>query len=138
MYREVLNEHYYGDAVRVIFIIAGLAMILMFPFFSSILKIPIFLPIVTVIILAVLSGFLNPKQMWIIVANTVVSMLACAAFQYYAVEAYLHLSPNPMTISFFWANQILAVLFFVALYLSVKTLRGKILNKNEPPTEIEV
>lgn len=127
MNQEVLKEHYYGDAIRVIFIIAGLAMIVMFPFFSSILRIPIFVPILTVIILAILSGFLNPKQIWPTVANTVVAIVACSAFQYYATSAYLHLSPNVTTnIVFFWTNQILALLFFVAIYLSVKTLRGRL------------
>jgi hypothetical protein len=132
MLHEVLREHYYGDAIRVIFIVSGLAMLLTLPFFSPILKIPIFLPIITVLALAILGGFLNPRQFWIIITNVLVSLFACATFQYYAITAYLYLSPAfAINVAFFWTNQILAVLFFIALYLSVKTLRGKILTKDK-------
>lgn len=134
MYKEVLNEHYYGDAVRVIFVVAGLAMIVMFPFFSNILKIPVLVPILAVLILAVLGGFLNPEQTWIIALNTAVSILGCGIFQYYAVHAYLNLSPtSDINVAFFWANQVLAILFFVAIYLSVKTLRGKLVRSSSAP-----
>ena len=124
---EIIKEHYYGDAVRVIFVVAGLAMIVMFPFFSSLLKIPVILPIIFVLALAIFGGFLNPKQLWIIVVNTIISVLACAIFQYYAVTAYLNLSPEiQINVWFFWINQALAVLFFLSIYLSVKSWRGKV------------
>ena len=127
MDNDIVKEHYYGDAVRVIFVVAGLAMIVMFSFFCSLLKIPVILPIIFVLALAIFGGFLNPKQLWIIVVNTIISVLACAIFQYYAVDAYLTLSPTaPLNVWFFWMNQILAVLFFVATYLSVKSWRGKV------------
>lgn len=134
MYKEILNEHYYGDAVRVIFIVAGLVMIIIFPFFSNILKIPVVVPILAVLILAVLGGFLNPRQTWIIAVNTVVSILGCGIFQYYAANAYLTLSPtSDINVAFFWANQVLAILFFVAIYLSVKSFRGKLVSSPSAP-----
>lgn len=127
MENENKIEHYYGDIVRNIFIVAGIIMVVMLPFFSSLIKVPITLSIVAILALAIFAGFLNPKQLWIIVSNSIISIVACAVFEYYAVTSYLNLDPSvSLNVRFFWVNQFLAILFFVAIYLSVKSFRGKI------------
>ena len=131
MGNEVSKEHYYGDAVRTIFIIVGIVMLVMLPFFSSLMEMSlVHVSIVVILTLAVLAGFLNPRHLWIIALDTVVSIGAFAIFEYYAVHTYL--SPTgdlQLSIKFFWINQVLALLSFIAIYLSAKSLRGKILAK---------
>lgn len=124
-------EHYYGNSVRTLFIITGILMVVSLPFFSSLLNIPLYVSLIAILGLAVFGGFLNPVQKWIIVANTVISVAAFVGFEYYAVHTYKSLPPDvPLHVAFFWINQAFALLFFLAVYLSVKTLRGKILKNN--------
>lgn len=128
---ETLNlYHYYGDKIRVLFIITGILMVITLPYFNSIVHVPVAISLVAILALAVLGGFLNPVQRWIIISDTIASILGFAAFEYYAIETYIRVSPDAqLSIIFYWVNQIFALLFFLSVYLCVKTLRGKILSK---------
>ena len=132
MDKEAL-EHYYGDRVRTLFVIAGLIMVFSYPFFRPLINEPLSLSIIGSLILAVFGGLMNPKQKWVIFLNTVIPVIAFMFFEYYAVISYIDLSPAEKTIrnihgAFFWTNQILAIIFFLATYLSTKTLRGALLS----------
>lgn len=121
--------HYYGDTVRVLFVVGGLIIIISYPFFSSFIKAPVPFSIIGCIALAVFGGFMNPKQKWIMALNIIISIGAFIAFEYSAVYAYLNLSPTQdIHIAFFWVNQALSLLFFFASYFSTKTFRGSIVN----------
>jgi len=122
-------SHYYGDSVRTLFVLGGLIMVVAYPFFSSFISLPIPLSIIGAIALAVFAGLMNPKQKWIMVFNTIISIAAFMVFEYYAIYAYLHLSPTEgVHVAFFWVNQVLSLIFFFASYLSTKTLRGSFLS----------
>jgi len=121
------SYHYYGDTVRTLFIIGGLIMLASYPFFSSFISAPISFSIIGCIALAVFGGLMNPKQRWIMILNTIISIGAFIIFEYSAVYAYLNLSPTlQIHVTFFWVNQILSLLFFCAAYLATKTIRGTI------------
>ncbi len=127
---EEVSYHYYGDSVRLLFFFGGLIMIISYPFFASFIKAPIAFSVIGCISLAVFAGLMNPKQKWIIVLNTIISIAAFIVFEYSAVYAYLYLSPaESIHLAFFWVNQLLSLLFFFSAYLSTKTLRGHFLNK---------
>jgi hypothetical protein len=120
--------HYYGDRIRGLFMFTGILMVVSLPFFSSLIQVPIMVSILGILALAVLGGFLNPSQKWIIVADTFVAIFGFIAFEYYAVKAYLAVPPvSVLNTYFYWLNQIFALLFFLTVYLCIKTLRGKIL-----------
>lgn len=124
--------HYYGDQVRILFVIAGLIMIVTYPFFSPIIGIPTPVAIIGFAVLAIFGGFMNPKQRWVIVISSIFSVLAFIVFEYSAVNAYMKLSPTKnINVAFFWVNQALALIFFYAAYLSTKTLRGMIVAEKE-------
>lgn len=116
--------HYYGNIIRLIFVISGLIMAISFPFFSKLINLPLPIAIFAVLVLAILGGLINPKQKWVILLNAIAPMIAFCTFEYYAVSTYLNYVPNSIDISFFWINQILALMFFVATYLEIKTLRA--------------
>ncbi len=119
-------SHYYGDTVRSIFIISGALMIVGLPFFSSIIPFPISLSIIAILVLGIFGGFQNPLQKWVIRANAYISVAGFLIFAYYAVHAYMSLSPDyRINVYFFWVNEVLALLFFLSVYLSIKSLRGK-------------
>jgi hypothetical protein len=123
------NYHYYGDAVRVLFIVGGLIMLVFYPFFSSFIKAPTAFSIIGVVALVIFAGLMNPRQKWIMVLNTIISISALAVFEYAAVYTYLNLPPaQGVHVVFFWVNQALSLLFFFAAYLSTKTIRGALIN----------
>lgn len=125
---DEINYHYYGDRIRGLFVFTGVLMTITLPFFSSIIKLPITISLIAMLGLAILGGFLNPVQKSIIVIDTIVSIVAFLVFEYYAVTTYMYAEPGvSMNVYFYWLNQIFALLFFLAVYLSIKTLRGKML-----------
>src|SRR5574343_10099 len=132
MYNELQNleikRHYYGDAVRIIFIITGISMVAFLPFFSEIINLPIIYSVVGVLALAIVGGVLNPKQFYSIFINMIVSIIGFAIFEYYAIYTYSGLSSGVgRETLFFWVNQAFALLF-VATYLSVKSVRGRLVS----------
>lgn len=113
--------HYYGDNVRVLFVLAAVVMIAMLPFFSD--RLPISTPasIFVIVILGLAAGFTSPRQTWILTLNVLISLVGTIGFGYFGVMEY-------QTYSFqgalFWINEGLAVVFLFSLYFSAKTLRG--------------
>ena len=133
--RDIITYNYYGDKIRGLFMIAGVLMVIGLPFFAKIIDLPVTISIIAFLALAILGGFLNPIQKWIIILDSVVSVLAFAGFEYYAVHTYVNMTPNtPIEMWFFWFNQIFAVLFFIAIYLSMKTVRGRLMAEKSKVT----
>lgn len=125
--QEVVPAHYYGDTIRAIYVVAGAFMILAFPYFSSILGLPILIPLIVILVLGIFGGLVSPEQAWVMRSYAIISVLGLIVFEYYAVatyNGYVHAGEF-----FFWGNQILALCFFVATYLSVKTIRGVVFHK---------
>jgi len=117
--KEDKLPHYYGDTIRLIFVIGGIGMLLTLPVFQDRINLPIFISIIAMLGIGVTAGLTNPRQRWVIIFNAVASALGFFIFEYYAVDAF-----TGRVDLFFLANQFLALLFFIALYYSVKTLRG--------------
>ncbi len=123
---QIISRHYYGDTVRAIFLIAGVMMLVTFPFFSNLVPTPLWVSISVMVLLVVFGGLINPVQRWILVVNSFIPIIGFALFEYQAAYGYLHLTPlESRGPAFFWSNQLLALLFFVAIYLSIKTVRGR-------------
>lgn len=124
-----ITYHYHGDKIRILFVVTGILMAGTLPMFSSLINLPITVSIMGIVLLAILGGFLNPAQKWIIYIDTIASVVAFITFEYYAVYTYLNLSPDVvLNVYFYWVNQIAALLFFLATYLCVKTVRGRMLS----------
>lgn len=125
--RNMPTRHYYGDLARILFICGGLIMLTTLPILGNIVPVPYFVSIILILVLSVLAGVTNPVQKWINLVNVFVSVVAFVVFEYYSVDAYTHTKG----FFFFFVNQVLAIIFFVALYYCTKTLRGKLQNTNK-------
>ena len=123
---DLIHLHYYGRTIRSIFLIAGVLMIVSFPFFSDLVPVPLPVSIGIMALLVVFGGLMNPAQRWILLVNTIVPLLGFILFEYQAAYGYEHLQTmDTRGPAFFWVNQIISLLFFIATYLSVKTARGR-------------
>lgn len=118
------KAHYYGDLIRKLFLTAALFMLIMLPFMNRFLEVPLYFSILILIAISVFAGITNPVQKWVAVFNFAIAVVGVVAAEYQAVNGYTMYSITHRT---FWANQILAIIFLVALYYSTKTVRGMLL-----------
>ena len=112
-------EHYHGDIVRKLFIAGGVIMIAALPFFYQYIPFSLSYSLLALIIIAFFAGIIAPTEKWIIALNAAVAAVAVFIFEYYAVNGYIEAH-----YFFSFGNQVLAVIFFVAFYYGVKTVRG--------------
>lgn len=119
--------HYYGDIVRKLFIAGALVMLASLPFVQWFIPLPIFLSVLFILAIVLAAGFLAPTQKWTIIVDVCLAGLAVLAFEDYAVQSYFH-----SQILFFVVNQILAIVFFIAFYYAVKTVRGTFFTNRTP------
>lgn len=120
-YREI--PHYHGDKVRILFVIAGLLMLFALPFYQHIIPIPIIFSILAILIIGFMAGITNPRLMSIALTDMIISLSGFFIFEYMSISFF---DENKL---FALVNQILAGIFFIAIYFSTKTLRGFLLNR---------
>lgn len=120
-------RHYHGGTVRRLFLLGGIIMLLALPFTFSKLSILIFtISLFAVLVVGVGAGFMSPTQKWVVVLDLFISAFAFVVFEFVAVDEYV----AEHTLGFiFWVNQVLALIFFFALYYTSKTLRGRFFDR---------
>lgn len=124
--KDKFVDHYYGDLVRRLFFAGALIMLVALPFFGELIEIPPMVSIFAIVVVGIAAGFTNPRHTAILVLNVIISITALVTFEYYTIDSYLKLG---FSSAFLWINQLLSVIFFLALYFSIKTLRGHILSR---------
>lgn len=127
---KLLTRHYYGDAVRFLFMLAAIIMLITLPFLSGKLPVSIYVAIFMILVIGILAGITNPLQKWISILNAVISVGALSAFEYYAVKSLI---ASHIATLYFITNQVLAFVFLFALYYSIKTLRALYLKEKPHP-----
>ena len=95
-------------------------MIVTLPFFVEEIKQPLIISLVAILLVGMAAGLTSPRHPWTATMNVFVSAGGVLVFENYAVDWY---SRYGSVGNFFWANQLLAVIFLLALYYSLKTLR---------------
>lgn len=113
--------HYYGDIVRRLFLAAGVIMLVATPFFAQFLPVPAVLSLLAVLAISVAAGLTNPLQRWAMLLDVAAALIGLVVFEYHAISRFAEMPPL-----LFMVDQVLAVIFFFALYFSVKTVRGVI------------
>lgn len=115
--------HYYGDTVRKLFFASGFLMLVTYPFFQERLFVSAYVSIGTILILDIVAGFISPRMKLLSIFESIIALVGCIVFEYTALREF-----NVADL-FFWTNQLLAILFFIALYYAVKTARSAVLNQ---------
>ncbi|HZZ99226.1 MAG TPA: hypothetical protein VFK07_00755 [Candidatus Paceibacterota bacterium] len=118
--------HYHGHIVKRLFFVAAVVMLIGLPFFSNRLPIHTVLSLTLIVAIGLFSGFTNPVKRWPVFIDTIISIIGTLVFEYYAADYYQTFGIKDIV---FWVSQILAVLFVVALYYGIKTLRAMMLDE---------
>lgn len=113
--------HYHGDAVRVLFVISAVLLIVAK---STGVDIPLttFGTVAAAVILVVAAGITNPAQFWIHWLNSFLAMYGTILFGTTAVERY-RTGTSVLDPSFIYVET-LALLSLTALYFTTRTIRG--------------
>ena len=119
-------SHYYGDIIRILFIVNSILILIGLPLFNSILDIPFPITIAGVVYLIAVAGIINPLSF---TAAIITLGTAIIGFVFFETLAFSYLLSSTSHIIFGIANQLVAILFLYGLYYSLKTVRGFITRK---------
>ncbi len=111
--------HYYGDHVRALFVAASALWLVSLPFFPSILPFDPVLQVISIVIVVVFAALTNPRKIWILTYDTLIAGMGVVIFEvtaiyYFSVSTWIE----------FFVREALVILFLLALYMSIKTLRA--------------
>ncbi|HVY36154.1 MAG TPA: hypothetical protein VG982_02670 [Candidatus Paceibacterota bacterium] len=113
-------RHYYGDTTRIIFIAVGIIMLLSMPAMTGQVGVPLGFIIATIVLLGIAAGLTSPVKPSSLILDVSVSILGLIFFIY---TVWFMRSHNIGGFLLF-LSQLIAVLFLIASYLSIKSLRG--------------
>ncbi len=124
--------HYYGDIVRALFLVAALIMLIELPALNRQIGVPVAVSVVSILVLGLAAGLTNPELIWDAGINMAISVLSFGVFETYAVIAFRE---NGGTDTFFLTNLALGFVCLLAVYFSVKTLRGLMMGQRGHDTD---
>lgn len=119
------TQHYYGDIVRKLFIISGVVLLVVILVDKALLPFNLYFGVLGLLIIVGLAGFTNPKSKSSVLADTVFSAIMFLIFEYFAIAAYVEYDSYFNTVFIF--RQLTAIIFIIAFYFSIKSLRGMII-----------
>lgn len=127
--------HYYGDHVRLLFLLTALVSLVAIPVFGDLLPFGSLIEVASAILLVLLAGLTNPRGRMVTFYNMLVSGLGLFFLESAAISFY-----NVQSTGIFLAREAAAVMLLIAFYFSVKTFRaisqGK-LGVHDRPFELE-
>ncbi|MEZ4211134.1 MAG: hypothetical protein R3B39_02505 [Candidatus Paceibacterota bacterium] len=118
------QKGYYLKATQSIFLVAGILMVFTFPYFLKYFNFSGMAIIFTMVLLAVLAGFTGGGNKLILKFNTLVAIVGFVMSAYRGVVIFFRGVEEPLAIFSFWTHQILALVFFIAIYFAVRAMRS--------------
>jgi len=111
--------HYYGDFVRILFVVAAALSAVAIPVWGDILFVGTFTQVAAIVILVFLAGLTNPHSKLVLWADVAISAFGALFVEVTAISYY-----SMDLIAIFLVREVLMLLFLFALYFSIKTLRA--------------
>jgi hypothetical protein len=118
-----IDAHYYTRATQSIFIVAGILMLFSFPYFFKEFEATALALWFVIVLLAVFAGLAGGGNALTRKVNVVIAVGAFVLSSYRAITLYFSETDEPVVIFSFWILQILSLLFFLAIYFSIRATR---------------
>ncbi len=118
--REI--PHYHGDAVRALFVASAILLIVAKSTGGD-LPLSTFGTVVSAVVLVIAAGITNSAQFWIHWANAFLASFGTILFGMTAIRHYRAAEVSIFDLSFLYVEA-LALLSLMALYFTVRTVRG--------------
>lgn len=113
--------HYYGNVIRTLFLVSAFMLLIAFLRDSEFFPLYLFIGVIVVLFLVIAAGLTSPRTKATILIDTILSATLSVFFEYSALLEYARY--QDLFSEAFILRQAIAILFFVALYYCVKTLR---------------
>jgi len=132
-------SHYFGNIVRRLFILNGIIVLLVLPFFKEFLPVPSLVSTTAIVFLIIFAAMTNPLLPWVNKTNVLISMIGLISFENLAIISYGRVAFEQSIV-----YQVLAIIFFFSLYFGVKTFRAMSIGQitaetvNQAATEAEI
>lgn len=117
-------RHYYGDSLRLMFLISAIVYAVSMSLFGNLLPVDMYAGVGIVILLVLLAGITNPHSQALMFVNVVVAGVGAYLMQTAAISFF-----NIDSSILFILRQLVAVLLLIAFYHSVRTVRNMMLGK---------
>ncbi|MDE2071134.1 MAG: hypothetical protein KGI70_00130 [Patescibacteria group bacterium] len=118
-------RHYYGDIVRWLFVAAALVMIVALPVYPDLIAYPVSLQLAWAVVLIVFAALTSPRRAWPSFGDAILAVLGLVLFETIAISAYEGSAWVP-----FMLREGFAVLYALALYFSIKTVRARVMGRS--------
>jgi hypothetical protein len=116
--------HYYGDAIRQLFIVNAGLILIGAPFYADSLRAELPFEILGALILAGLAALVNPHKISFLFANAIAAGVGLLFYETWALSHY-----ETSTWTQFVLRELIAIIFLFAFYFSVKTIRASMLHQ---------
>lgn len=118
------NLDYYSKATQSTFIAAGILMLVTFPYFFRRFNPQILIVLAVIVLLALAAGMAGAKNRASRKLNVAIAVIACILSSYRALVIFFSNGTEEPIMAFsFWVLQILSLLFFFAIYFSIRAAR---------------
>src|SRR3989344_564282 len=118
------GPHYYGDIVRQLFIAGAILIVVGAPFYADSLSAELLYEILAALILAGLAALVNPHNKPLLLANAIAAGVGLVVYAFWGLSEY-----STSTWVQFILRELIAIIFLVAFYFSMKTVRAFILHQ---------
>ena len=116
--------HYYGDTVRQLFIVAAALLLIAAPFYADTLRSELFYEIAGAVVLVAIAALANPHNKSTFMFAAIAAGVGLVVYESWALNKYFD-----STWVQFILREVIALIFLVAFYYSVKTLRAFLLHR---------
>lgn len=117
-------SNYYLKATQSIFLVAGILMVFTFPYFLKYFNFSGMALMFIMVLLAVLAGYTGGGNKLVLKFNTLVAIAGFVMSAYRGVVIFFRGVEEPLAIFSFWTHQLLALVFFLAIYFAVRAMRS--------------
>lgn len=111
---------YYSKATQSVFIVAGILMLVTFPYLFKQFEFSTFAILAIIVLLAIGAGWAAGGNVLTRKLNVLIAVAACAISSFKAVTLFFQGVEEPLAIFSFWILQILSLLFFFSIYFSIR------------------
>jgi hypothetical protein len=115
---------YHAKATQSVFLAAGALMVGTFPHLFKYFNLSGLLFLFVVVAVAVLAGFTSSRNGLVLKLNVLVAIFGFVISMYRAINIFFAGVEEPITVFSFWTYQILSLIFFFAIYFSVRAARS--------------
>ena len=116
--------HYYGDIVRILFLLMAVESFVVVPLLGDLLPFGIVAEVGAGVLLVLLAGLTNAKSMIVLIADATLAGVSVLLLEMTAITMR-----TTDSMQLFAAREVGVLLMLGALYFSVKTIRGMMAGK---------